>query len=256
MGGLLYKDFVAVKGKKLILIFVIATIVFTVLRMLFPGTAAFESLVATTEDGKTVNLLDSLFLYGEFFIICMGSLIINYMEPKLMEFDEKNRIRSYLFSMPVSRKEYVASKYIFTGAAMYIIMSLYMIWHTVSAAFMAEGIFANLSQMIVGFAIPFICLFLFMAAVEMPLYFMLGKEKAMMVRVAFWMVIGFFVIRFLLFGDLTLIENWDIEVLMSWVDAHASEMTVFITLSPVISLLLYYLSYRITAGLYERRETL
>lgn len=75
MGGLLYKDFVAAKGKKLVWILVIATIVFTVLRMLFPGTAAFEDLVATTEDGKTVNMLDSLFLCGEVFI-CSGQAFL------------------------------------------------------------------------------------------------------------------------------------------------------------------------------------
>ena len=57
-----------------------------------------------------------------------------------------------------------------------------------------------------------------------------------------------------LFGDLTVLDRWDISKLVEWADTHAFELTLVSIVSPVISLLLFYVSYRITTFFYERKE--
>ena len=43
MGGLLYKDFVSINGKKLVWILIIGTVLFFGLRVAFPGTMNQEA---------------------------------------------------------------------------------------------------------------------------------------------------------------------------------------------------------------------
>ncbi len=254
MGGLLYKDFTAVNGKRMVMILAIFTVIFAALRIWF-GSAGTDDFMTENADGEYFNLIDLLYFMGEFFMIYLGAFFVNSMAPRIMEYDEKNRLHAYLFSLPVSRKTYVASKYLFIGIALYITFSLYMIWHVITMAYMMkEGPVAELSQTVAGFALPFICLLLFMEALEMPMYFLFGKEKSMMARVAFWMLIFFVIIWFLMFGDLTIMKNWSMHAIVKWMEKHEFALMMFGIISPVFSLAAYYLSYRISVRLYERKE--
>ena len=62
MGGLLYKDFVAVKGKLMVLIWTGVIIAFTVLRMMFTGYGAGSAWRAEDVTGQMTNLVDAFFL--------------------------------------------------------------------------------------------------------------------------------------------------------------------------------------------------
>ena len=67
-------------------------------------------------------------------------------------------------------------------------------------------------------------------------------------------MVGFAVVALFLFGDLTVLDRWDLSKLVEWMDAHGFEVTLVSIVSPVISLLLFYVSYRIIAFFYERKE--
>ena len=254
MGGLLYKDFISVKGKTNVWTMIILTLVYIVLRRLFPGTADMKGFLVENDAGEIINILDTFFVMGECIILICGVYFINAWCSKIVMSDEKNRIRGYLSSMPLNKKSYVASKYIFIGITAYVIFSLYMIWHVVDLAFMREGYMKEVSYLLSGFALTIVSFMLFSAAVEIPLYFLLGKGKAKMVEVVFWMFWGFLALGFLLFGDLKLVENWDIGVAIQWANAHEFELTMFSVVSPMIVLVLYYVSYGITAHFYARKE--
>lgn len=86
------------------------------------------------------------------------------------------------------------------------------------------------------------------------MYFLLGKAKSTMIRVCFWMLVAFFAIGYLLFGDMKVLSSWDFGVLIRWLEAHNFELVLLSVLSPMISLGLYYVSYRITVHCYERKE--
>lgn len=255
MGGLLYKDFVAIRGKRFIWILVLLTIIFVALRMIFPGNTIFFNLGSVTENGVNVNLLDTYFLLGEFLVIWMGCYYTNDLASKILQYDQKDKIRGYLFSMPVKKSTYVASKYIFIGITAYVFFSFYEIWHIISLSTMGDELSINLSYVIASFAIPFMCFTLFVTAIELPMFLLMGKEKAKMIKVGFILFISFLVLWYLLFGDLSLVENWDLENLVNWVDAHGFLLTFLSIISPVITVAFSYVSYRIAIFFYGRRES-
>lgn len=255
MGGLLYKDYVAIRGKRFVWILIFLTIIFTVLRMIFPGTTIFFDLGAVTENGEAVNILDTYFLLGEFLMIWMGCYYTNDLASKILQYDQKDKIRGYLFSLPIKKSTYVASKYIFIGITAYVFFSFYEIWHIISMSTMCDQLSINLSYVLASFAIPFLCFTLFVTSIELPMFLFMGKEKAKMVKVGIILFIDFFVVWYLLFGDLSLIENWDMENLVNWVDAHGFLLTFLSIISPVITVAFSYVSYRIAIFFYGRRES-
>lgn len=254
MGGLLYKDFVAVRGKRLILILTIVTVLFILLRTLFPGTEINPFFMVTNENGESENMIDTFFFLGELYILGFGGFLINNVGLMVLECDDKNRIRGYLSALPVCKKTYVASKYIFFGICTYIVFSLYMMWHIISAAFMQEGRIFDVSNLVLRVSSVFLCLILLMEAVELPLFLLMGKEKAMTVRISFWMMLAMIAIGFLLFGNLHVLWNWDVEMWLDWAEKHVFELVLLNCLSPMIALGIYYLSYCLSARLYERKE--
>lgn len=255
MGGLLYKDFVSRNkiGKvKITWVIFGVTLLFIILRVVFPGTKELEGFMATNEQGEIINQVDVFFymFYGLWLIFSLSMISVS----KIMGYDEKNKIKEYLSVMPIGKNTYVASKYVFVGIAAYVMMTVDYFWGISCAAFCRAGTNQNVVNMVNSFVVSFICIPLFLAAIEFPLYFSLGKEKAKRVMVVFWTVIAFIVVGFLMFGDLKLIENWDIGVFMAFVEKHKTGILIFQNMWPVIILILYYLSYRFSCYLYHKKE--
>lgn len=259
MGGLLYKDFVSVnriKKVKLTWILTALTVLFIVLRMAFPGTADMKLFLAENEDGEIVNIVDT------FFFTAMGLFIVGTLElmngwtAKLTEADDKNKIRAYISALPLEKNAYIASKYIFMAISSYVFMSISYIWNITCLAFCREGIIADTVQMTGGLIPAFTCIALLITAVELPLFILFGKEKAMLMKAAFLMLIAFAFLGFLLFGDLIWFsEHFDITVLVKWFETYKMETAVAILLSPVPVLALYYGSYRLTCHFAKRTSS-
>lgn len=255
MGGLLYKDFISVNriGKvRATWIMTIFTLLYIVFRIAFPGTREIQEFMVPYGDGDTINLLDAYFImaYGCYIVTTLSSISV----AKIMNNDEKNKIRSYLDSMPIGKNTYVASKYIFLGIAAYVSLSMNNILGVICAAFCREGILQDIAAMTNSFVLNIVSITLFVAAIELPLYFSIGREKAMRVMVVFWTIIAFVVIGFLMFGDLSVVSGWDITVFMKFIEKHQSGVIIFQDLQPVIVLGLYFVSYQISCRLYYRKE--
>lgn len=254
MGGLLYKDFVSINGKKLVWILIIGTVLFFGLRVAFPGTLNQELFMTMTDDGQEVNLLDLLFISA--FACCMIGILglMNGWVAKIVDGDTKNKIRGYISSLPLEKNAYIASKYLFIAISAYVFLSFEMMWGVICNAFCREGIFSELVSAICSFIPAFMCLVLLSAAIELPLFIVMGVQKAKLVKIAVVMGIGFVIVGFLFFGDLNwLSENFSILVFMKWYETHTFEVAFFTILSPVITLAFYYLSYRITC-FFSNRE--
>ena len=97
MGGLLYKDFVSLRGKRFLLVLITLTFAYTILRINFPGTSEISGFIATNEAGEKINIIDSFFSIATFFILYFGCYFINTWSSKILVFDEKNKIRNYIF---------------------------------------------------------------------------------------------------------------------------------------------------------------
>jgi hypothetical protein len=247
MGGLLYKDFVSVGGKKLVRIYILLTIIYMILRMAFPGTADYPALMAETEAGESVNLLDSFFMLLPCFFVVAAIYLLNSFAGKIVDGDNKNKIRGYLSALPLGKNTYVASKYIFLGIAAYILLSAAFVWNIICMAFCAEGIFLDLLVMLNVCIVPLICLALLSAAIELPMFLLMGTQKAKLIKITIWLVIGLLAVGFLMFGNLQWFgEKFNIVIFVDWYQTHMMEAMLIAILFPVITLACYYLSYRIT----------
>lgn len=255
MGGLLYKDFVSIKGKRVSITIIIIVLLFLLFRVIFPGNDYNEVFTAMTETGEMINIVDTFFVMSLPVFLYIFIMLVSLSFNKTISYDEKNKIRSYLFSLPIDKKKYVASKYVFVGILTYTYLSIYMILNVISSAFMGEmQRIADFSNLCTALALPGMSLALVMNAVDIPVNLLFGRAKAVTIRTSFWLIVGFTAVALFLFGDLTVLDRWDLIKLIDWVDAHAFEATLVSVLSPVISLLLFYVSYRITAFFYERKE--
>ena len=253
MAGLLYKDFVSVSGKKIVTILTCLTILFIALRMAFPGTADHAIFLVENEEGEIVNILDTFFVVGFGFLLIAICSILNGWVGKIVEGDDRNKIRGYLRSLPLEKNAYIASKYIFIGIGAYVFLSIAFSWNVAANAFCREGILSEVLSMLNALIPSVLYVVLLSAAIELPLFLTVGKGRAMLIKTAIWLVIAFLAIGFLFFGDLVWIEqHLNISVFLKWYQNHLFAVSLLNILFPVITLLLYYLSYRISCHFADR----
>ena len=251
MGGLLYKDFVAIRGKRLVITLTILTCIFTALRLLFSDAGAFPKFQVINDDGDVFFFMDLLFWQGEAMLLWLGGLFCLTFSAQILQCDERNKTGHYLAALPVSKKTFVASKYVFCGICIYVFFSLYEIWHFVATSFMEEGIVLDFSYMFAGIALPLLGTVMLILTIELPLFLLLGREVAKAVKDGVALCIGLAVIAYLLFGDLNVFARFDFHLIMTWMETHSFEMFLISLLTPPVTLGLYYISYRIALKFYR-----
>lgn len=246
MAGLLYKDFVSVKGKKFCLGYLIYLFVISVLRIVFAGYREIDEFIVTTESGQTVSILDAFFLYASAILLIMGACYINLFVKKIVEDDQKNKVMNYMKSMPFEKTTYVASKYVFILICAYVSFTMYTICSIICKAFSRIGVMQDFQDAINTMALPLIMLALFSAAVELPLFLRLGYEKAILVKTALWLVLALVAIGYMMFGNLTIFDKLNLQVISDFIKTHKDTVIIVQVVVSVLPLALYYLSYRIS----------
>ena len=207
MGGLMYKDFVAIKGKRICIILLSAIALLCILRVIFPGGSMAEGMemVFVNDQGIRINTLDLMFVMPYICIIFSIVCFIDMWCARLSEADEScSRIKNYVCSLPVSANSYVASKYVFITIATYVLISLLSITGIVLAAFAEEGYVLDILRMFEVMVLPVTSLLILVASIELPLYILIGREKGNLVKVAIALLFVFVLIGFMLFADM----NW------------------------------------------------
>ena len=251
MGGLLYKDFIAIKGKRFAITLLILTGIFIMFRFLFADTAAFPSLQMERDDGDVLSLIDLIFWQSETMLLWLGILFTLTFSTKILQCDDKSKTGHYLSALPFSKKTYVASKYIFCGILLYVIFSLYEIWHIVATAFMKEGIMHDFSDISSALALPALGLVILILSIELPLFLLLGRQVAGVIKDGVMLCLGLGVLAYFLFGDLNVFSRFDFGIIKTWVETHEFEVFLYSLLTPPIALGLYYVSYRISVAFYK-----
>ena len=258
MGGLMYKDFVAIKGKRICIILLSAIALLCILRVIFPGSMAEGlGMIAENDQGIKINTLDLMFVMPYICIIFSIVCFIDIWCTRLSEADEScSRIRNYVSSLPVSANSYVASKYVFITIATYVLISLLSITGIVLAAFAEAGFVMDLIRMFELMVLPVTSLLILIASIELPLYILLGREKGNLVKVAIALLLVFVLIGFMLFADMSWLSERGAFLVnfINWYMKYQTEMALASYLSPVIDLILFYLSYRITVFFKARQE--
>jgi len=254
----MYKDFVAIKGKRICIILLSFIALLCILRVIFPGSMAEGlGMIAENDQGIKVNTLDLMFVMPYICIIFSIVCFIDIWCSRLSEADEScSRIRNYVSSLPVTANSYVASKYVFITIATYVLISLLSITGIVLAAFTEPGQGLDLIRMCEVLVLPVTSLLILVASLELPLYILLGREKGNLVKVAIVLLLVFVLIGFMLFADVSWLSEKETFLVrfINWYMKYQTEITLASYLSPVADLLIFYLSYRITVFFKARQE--
>ena len=121
-------------------------------------------------------------------------------------------------------------------------------------AFLQEGAVLDILMLISSFLIELFSLALIGASIEFPVFVAFGKEKGQMIKTGILEVLAWFAVAFLFFGNLDVLEIIDFNRIMDWAKAHSFALMFMAVISPLITLAFYYISYRISVCIYERKE--
>lgn len=238
MLGLLYKDYIAVKGKYFLMVLFGQFLLLTAIRL-------------TVVDEVVDHILPPMVMM---MLCCLAAVLPFVFELSLMKADEGRKQKQYFLSLPVSRRQYVASKYLFLAIAFYIIQSVATFEFLMCQVNMkSEEMSAKLStfQMLVP---TFIALCMVVCALELPFFVGMGVKKGMVAKESIIFIVFFLGVAYVMFGDLSIVEEANVMSLIDYFMKHPEISMTVQVLSPIVSILLYYVSYLISARLFEGKE--
>lgn len=239
MLGLLYKDYIAVKGKLFLMI----------LFGQFAGFAIFRFFVTDNPDMDLLSLALMLIIY--LVLVCMVSW---QYAMSLIKADEGKKQKSYFLSLPIEKRQYVLSKYLFLGIAFYILQSVFILQLQVGAVNICSEAAQKLLESMQMTMLGFFAICMVICALDLMFYFGLGVDKAKNLLNAILFLLLFAIVAYLMFGDLSIFDHFDLISLMNYLQAHMEVVYAIEILFPAVAMLVYYISYRISVKLFERRE--
>lgn len=261
MAGLLYKDFIKIKGMKIIWILLVCTVLFTVLRLAFPGNVDTPVPGIMVED-KTEELIqitagelrDSLFIMLPLLLIACSLVLPSTWTSAICMDDEKNQTRQFIRALPLDKNAYIASKYIFIAVAVYVLFSIETAWiiifNSVAGNNECSKLMAAVSQLLAVFS----GFSLLLASIELPFFLTFGVKKGKLLKAAAIEALAFLAIAYLFFGNLKIFENFNIIAFADWCKEHLVIVALISVIFPIVDIVIYWLSYRAACRINQSRE--
>ena len=234
MAGLLYKDFAAVKGKAYVIGILLIMGAMILCRLTLP---AEETDIAVWAASLLVTAL----------LLCP---MIGKLEISIIFADEGKKQKQYFLSLPLSPQQYVASKYVFVLIAFYSLLSVSMMLQSICLIGCEDRMVQELAPAFQSVLPVLFCMALLVPAVELPFFIGFGTKAGGRIKTGLLVAVFFLIIVFLLFGDLTIFDRINFISILHYLDRHTGVVLCANVLAPYVSLLLYYLSYRIACRLF------
>ena len=238
MTGLLYQDFCTIKGKWILRIMVVCTLL------------AFAVMLL---GGQSVAGVMLGMLYGTVAVFYGVSI-----PEKLFISDEKSAIRTYTLSLPTGDKNYVASKYVFMGIYYYVMMNLQVMITQITAAGLGTGEadreIMNSLAMTDSMMLMLLLAGFFVTAIEYPFLFAFGGKAARYVKTAVVVLLFFGAMAWVLFDPRAMADETGFQAILDWGLKHNMEIMIVSVLMPAICVILYYLSYKCSVSLFRKRR--
>ncbi len=238
MVGLLYKDFIAVRGKMYAICSGVALVLIFFLRM-------------TIQDEQNEYVL---ILLAMVIVLAVLMLMTTLLEKDLMQVEGSRRQKEYYLSLPISKNQYVASKYIFLLLLRYFITTFCVLLCNI----VSINCQTDFCMQVIGrFSsyLPIITdIIMLLYVIELPVFIGFGYKKGDMLKQAIVILLAYIILIYLMLGDLSIFSNFSSQKVFDFLATHVDVMTVIQVLSPMITLILYYLSYKVACILYRRRE--
>ncbi len=253
MAGLLYKDFIGIKGKRIVGILAGCTVLFLIVRFVFPGNVT-TALAEGMKGSETGELRDSLLVTLPMLLVVCGMTLPSTWTAAICRNDEKNKTRQFTGALPLDKNAYIASKYIFIGIAVYVLFSLETTWIIIFNSVAGDNLSREVLTYISSLLTAFCGLSLLLAAIELPFFLTLGVKKGSVIKTAILEGIALLVTAYLLFGNLKAFDNFNIYVFVNWCEEHLVIVMLISIVSPIADILIFWLSYRFTCRINQNRE--
>lgn len=238
MAGLLYKDFVAVKGKLYIVCILAGMLLLFCVR------------VALHIEGMDL-IMFALYM---FIAIALFGLLVNQLEIRVISVDEGRKQKNYFLGLPLSRQQYVASKYIFLLIGFFTVLSVLVLTGYICLIGCRDKAMNESIGQLMSLMPVLACVLLFVPSIELPFFIGFGSKKGYQIKNGLLIICFFLGIIYLLFGNLAVLENISLIDFLNYMEKHPG-ITLSLQVSmPYCSLGMYYLSYRISCLLFLRKE--
>lgn len=260
MSGLLYKNFVAVKGRQVMWILISLTALFLILRLCLPGGDILVLENGYVDQSVTDN--DMLGFISDTGLACLlgGMELALFLVPisvwlgSLRKADEKNQTWKLMQVLPLPSNAYVVSWYLFFGIVYYVVLSVMEVWNMIFLANAGENILQETMNLNASMLLIFLSAALLVLAIELPVFLLLGSKKGVMIKRLLLLLLLLAAFTYVLFGDLSVWSGFDLYVLMHWLQKHMIWIVVLESGMPVLALWVYAGSCFLTCRQYAKRE--
>lgn len=238
MIGLLYKEFVATKGR----LFVIFSILHLIL----------ISAMALTNNGDGGMEVVTIYLYS-LYLVVVFILVFSYISITLVKNDSQKQIEYYL-STSIEHKEYIIVKYLFLSGIFAFITIIMVIEGFIVKSNLSVDVSQNMMKdfwellpAVIG--ISMICM-----AVELPVYYAFGVDKGKMLIQGFLIILFFVFVGYLFFGDLSILDELNLSKLLKILNKDKKILRITQFAVPIAAVCLTMVSCLISVLFFRRRR--
>ena len=225
MSGLMYKNF---------LLYRLEWILLAVFQLLVSMAVIFTWV--TSNGSPAGNLLMYFFLF----------VISGIVESNLFASEEKTVSRNFLLSLPSGLKGHIESKYYFFLIVNLILMNCCFLTDTVCFALTGDQNTMSTFMLLLMFSAG-----LFIDALSLPFTVAFGANYGMYAKAATMGVILLAVLVYALFGDISYFVGNDFIAVLNALFSD-EDILLFMALIPYGSVLLYWLSCKLSIVLYQK----
>ena len=238
MKGLLYKDFIIFRKTLFILGIIVTSILLCCITITYMRTA-----FAVPGEEETLGIV-----FTNCGLYLFAFLILPFISSQLFTPDENPACINFLFSTPKSAGGQIQSKYYFL---LIVNLAILLMCFLVDTGIMLMlGEYATSCSLI---CMIYFCFSLILLSIRIPFAIRFGSNHSFEAQCVYMIILSAFLLIYGLFGDISFFfqeEGINIKAIRDYLQ---SEKVVFVlSLIPYISLLIYYLSYRISLALYRK----
>lgn len=203
-------------------------------------------LVCTSADAAKEDPITAMFtVFVGFIIFGLLFFLSNIMNSTIFQADEKGVCCSFAFSTPLGGRGFIESKY-YTVLIINVAVLAY--------CFLIDQVTTAIGSAAVSLGLPLVLIFsleTLMNAVTMPFMVRFGGDKGANISISSVMVLFAIIFVYFLFGDISfLMSDEPFADFMNWI--MGGDAMLWVGLFPYISVASYYISFRISAKLYQK----
>ena len=254
MRGLLYKEFLIVRGRNILFWIGIALTAFLMLRIAFPGADAVVTNGTEPESFPVGYMYDAMFMGLTGIIIMVGIFMLTPLVKMLTENGRKRKERAYTMALPLPADSAVKAKYIaFFGWAVIMFGSAAAM---LALYFINAGDNQATDQVLVFLKMmPFLFAFvMIVGSIEMFAYLGLGKRKGDALLILLLVPIALALVWCLFFVDLNALSKINIGSILKFYREHKTSVRILGAVLIAGSIGFYCLSFRIVRKMELNRK--